>query len=302
MVSQITRAATAKQLEPGRNEIVGLNYGEVANEHLPLFEVGSSNRSFEEEVLMAGFGNAVVKPEGEAVTFDLASEQGTSRYTAETIALAFAITEEAFEDNLYDTFSKLRAKELARAMASTKQLKAANIFNNGHTAGFVGGDGVPLYSASHPTQAGTQSNTTTADLSETALENAHITVTTMKNDRGILIGANVVLLAVPPQNQFVAERLLMSERRVGTADNDANALKNKGIFSGGYVVNRRFTNASSWYIKTDVPNGVKMFVRKPLQTKMDVDFYTGSTMYKARERYAFGWTDWRGTFGSDGSA
>ena len=302
MVSNITRASIAKQLEPGLNEIVGLNYGEVANEHVPLFEMGTSNRSFEEELMMAGFGNAPVKAEGEAVTFDTASEQGTSRYTAETIALAFAITEEDFEDNLYDSFSKLRAKELARAMASTKQIKAANIFNNGHTAGFVGGDGVILFSASHPTQAGTQTNTTTADLSETALENAHITITTMKNDRGILIGANPNLLAVPPQNQFVARRLLMTEGRVGTADNDINALKSAGLFSKGYVVNRRFTTAASWYIRTDVPNGLKMFTRKPLQTKMEVDFLTGSSMYKARERYAFGWTDWRGVFGSDGTA
>lgn len=303
MAVPINRANIAKQLLPGLNAIFGVSYGEVDNEHLPLFETETSERAFEEEVAFTGFGTAPVKEEGAAVEYDTATELYTSRYTMETIALAFSLTEEAMEDNLYDTFAKIRAKGLARAMANTKQVKAADIFNNGFSASYTGGDGVSLFNASHPTyDYGNISNTVSTDLSETALETALINISLFRDNRGILIGSRGLLLAVPPQLQFVAERILKSPGRSGTADNDINAMRNMGLLAQGYVVNHRFTDTNAWFIKTDVPNGTKMFNRVALQTKMEPDFDTGNLRYKARERYAFGWSDWRGWYGSAGSS
>jgi hypothetical protein len=300
----LTRAQFAKQLVPGLNAIFGTAYKSIDNEHTPLFDVEKSDRSFEEEVLMTGFGTAPVKTEGDQVFFDTASEAWTSRYTHETVAMAFAITEEAIEDNLYGTTGKMKANAMGRAMANAKQVKAANVYNNGFSTSslYAGGDGQPLLSASHPTlAAGTQSNRVSTDLSETALEAALINISLTKDDRGLLIGARAVSLHIPPQLQFVAHRILFSDLRVGTADNDTNALKDMGLFSKGYTVNHRFTDPNAWFIRTDVPNGTKMFVRAPLATKDDVDFLTGNMRYKARERYSFGWSDWRQWYGSSGS-
>lgn len=301
MTALINRSTIAKELLPGLNKVTGLAYKEVNNEHLPLFDIETSNRSFEEEVNYAMFGSAPVKSEGAAVTFDSSRETYSARYNHETIALAYAITEEAIEDNLYDTFSRVRSKALGRAMGNTKQVKAANVFNNGFSSSFAGGDGVALFSASHPTLVGVQSNLLTGDLSETALENAFITISLVKDERGILIGSTVKSLHLPPQLQFVADRILKSEKRVGTADNDINAMRSQGLFQNGYSINHRFTDPDAWFIRTDVPDGTKMFERVKLSTKMDTDFYTGNIMYRARERYSFGWTDWRGTFGSAGA-
>jgi hypothetical protein len=300
----LTRAQFAKQLVPGLNAIFGTAYKSIDNEHTPLFDVERSDRSFEEEVLMTGFGTAPVKSEGDQVFFDTASEAWTSRYTHETVAMAFAITEEAIEDNLYGTTGKMKANAMGRAMANAKQVKAANVYNNGFSASslYAGGDGQPLFSTAHPTlAAGTQSNRVSSDLSETALESALITISLTKDDRGLLIGARAVSLHIPPQLQFVAHRILFSDLRVGTADNDTNAMKDMGLFSKGYTVNHRFTDPNAWFIRTDVPNGTKMFIRAPLATKDDVDFLTGNMRYKARERYSFGWSDWRQWFGSSGS-
>jgi len=300
----LTRAQFAKQLVPGLNAIFGTAYKSIDNEHTPLFDVEKSDRSFEEEVLMTGFGTAPVKTEGDQVFFDTASEAWTSRYTHETVAMAFAITEEAIEDNLYGTTGKMKANAMGRAMANAKQVKAANVYNNGFSTSslYAGGDGQPLLSASHPTlAAGSQSNRVSTDLSETALEAALINISLTKDDRGLLIGARAVSLHIPPQLQFVAHRILFSDLRVGTADNDTNAMKDMGLFSKGYTVNHRFTDPNAWFIRTDVPNGTKMFVRAPLATKDDVDFLTGNMRYKARERYSFGWSDWRQWFGSSGS-
>ena len=300
----LTRAQFAKQLIPGLNAIFGVAYKSIDNEHTPLFDVEKSDRSFEEEVLMTGFGTAPVKSEGDQVFFDTASEAWTSRYTHETVAMAFAITEEAIEDNLYGTTGKMKANAMGRAMANAKQVKAANVYNNGFSASslYAGGDGQPLFSTAHPTlAAGTQSNRVSSDLSETALESALITISLTKDDRGLLIGARAVSLHIPPQLQFVAHRILFSDLRVGTADNDTNAMKDMGLFSKGYTVNHRFTDPNAWFIRTDVPNGTKMFIRAPLATKDDVDFLTGNMRYKARERYSFGWSDWRQWFGSSGS-
>ena len=300
----LTRAQFAKQLVPGLNAIFGTAYKSIDNEHTPLFDVERSDRSFEEEVLMTGFGTAPVKSEGDQVFFDTASEAWTSRYTHETVAMAFAITEEAIEDNLYGTTGKMKANAMGRAMANAKQVKAANVYNNGFSTSslYAGGDGKPLFATDHPTlAAGTQSNRVSSDLSETALESALITISLTKDDRGLLIGARAVSLHIPPQLQFVAHRILFSDLRVGTADNDTNAMKDMGLFSKGYTVNHRFTDPNAWFIRTDVPNGTKMFVRAPLATKDDVDFLTGNMRYKARERYSFGWSDWRQWFGSSGS-
>jgi len=300
----LTRAQFAKQLVPGLNAIFGTAYKSIDNEHTPLFDVERSDRSFEEEVLMTGFGTAPVKSEGDQVFFDTASEAWTSRYTHETVAMAFAITEEAIEDNLYGTTGKMKANAMGRAMANAKQVKAANVYNNGFSASslYAGGDGQPLFSTAHPTlAAGTQSNRVSSDLSETALESALITISLTKDDRGLLIGARAVSLHIPPQLQFVAHRILFSDLRVGTADNDTNAMKDMGLFSKGYTVNHRFTDPNAWFIRTDVPNGTKMFIRAPLATKDDVDFLTGNMRYKARERYSFGWSDWCQWFGSSGS-
>lgn len=300
----LTRAQFAKQLVPGLNAIFGTAYKSIDNEHAPLFDVEKSDRSFEEEVLMTGFGTAPVKSEGDQVFFDTASEAWTSRYTHETVAMAFAITEEAIEDNLYGTTGKMKANAMGRAMANAKQVKAANVYNNGFSTSslYAGGDGKPLLATDHPTlAAGNQSNRASSDLSETALEAALINISLTKDDRGLLIGARAVSLHIPPQLQFVAHRILFSDLRVGTADNDTNALKDMGLFSKGYTVNHRFTDPNAWFIRTDVPNGTKMFVRAPLATKDDVDFLTGNMRYKARERYSFGWSDWRQWYGSSGS-
>jgi len=301
-MAAITRANIAKQLLPGLNAIFGVEYGSVDNEDEALFVTENSERAFEEEVLFTGFGTAPTKQEGAAVEYDNAQEQWTARYTMETIALAFSITEEAMEDNLYDTFAKVRAKALARAMANTEQVKGANVFNNGFLNAFAGGDNVAFFSASHPTlAAGLQSNTLAVDLSETAIENSLINISLFKDDRGILIGAKGVSLHIPPQLQFVAERILKSQNRAGTADNDVNAMRNKGMLPGGYTLNHRFTDSNAWFLKTDVPNGAKKFIRVPLQTKMEPDFDTGNLRFKARKRFVHGFSDWRGYLGSSGS-
>jgi hypothetical protein len=304
----INRASIAKELLPGLNAVFGLEYGEVADEHSPLFVTENSDRAFEEEVLFTGFGTAPVKGEGAAVSYDDAQESYTSRYTHETIALGFAVTEEAMEDNLYDTFAKLRAKGLARAMANTKQVKAADVFNNGFNSAFGGGDGQAFFSASHPTiGAGNQSNALAAsDLSEAALETALIAISKTKDDRGILIGAQAESLHIPSDLAFTADQILNSTLSTTIANsatnvNDINSIRNQGLVPNGFYVNRRFTDTNGYFIKTDVPNGAKMFVRSPLQTKMEPDFDTGNLRFKARERYAFGFSDWRGFYGSQGA-
>lgn len=304
----INRASISKELLPGLNAVFGLEYGEVDNEHAPLFATENSDRAFEEEVLFTGFGSAPVKGEGAAVTYDDAQESYTARYTHETVALGFAITEEAMEDNLYDTFAKLRAKALARAMANTKQVKAADVFNNGFSTSYVGGDGAALFSATHPTiGAGDQSNLlSAADLSEASLETALISISKIKDDRGILVGAQAESLHIPSDLVFTADQILNSTLSTtivnnATNVNDINSIRNQGLLPKGYFVNRRFTDTNAFFIKTDVPNGTKMFVRSPLQTKMEPDFDTGNLRFKARERYAFGWSDWRGFFGNAGA-
>ena len=300
----INRASIAKQLLPGLNAVFGIEYGDVNDEHKPLFEVENSDRAFEEEVLFTGFATAPTKSEGAAVSFDNAQESYTARYNHETVALAFAVTEEAMEDNLYDTFSKVRARALARAMANTKQVKAAAIFNNGFTAGdFAIGDGKAFFASDHPTTtAGDQSNLLAAsDLAEAALETALISIDGTKDDRNILVGAQAKSLHIPSDLKFTADKLLASPGKVGSNHNDINAIRNMGVLPDGYFVNRRFTNSNDYFIKTDVPNGTKMFVRVPLQTKMEPDFDTGNIRFKARERYSFGVSDWRGFYGSAGS-
>ena len=312
----INRASISKDLLPGLNAVFGMEYGEVADEHKPLFETENSDRAFEEEVLFTGFGTAPTKAEGAAVSFDDAQESFTSRYTHETVALAFAITEEAMEDNLYDTFAKLRAKGLARAMANTKQVKAADVFNNGFNSAFAGGDGQQLFSASHPTIGdGNQSNTLGAtDLSEASLESALITISKAKDDRGILIGLQTQSLHIPSDLAFTADQILNSTMSTtigvnpttaangATNVNDINSIRNQGMVPGGFFVNRRFTDTNAWFLKTDCPNGAKMFVRSPLQTKMEPDFDTGNVRFKARERYSFGFSDWRSYYGASGSS
>ena len=297
----INRASISKELLPGLNAVFGMEYGEVNDEHLPLYEIENSDRSFEEEVLFTGFGAAPTKNEGAAVVYDDAGESFTARYTNETIALAFAITEEAMEDNLYDTFAKLRAKGLARAMANTKQVKAAKLYNEGFTT--AQGDGVSLFNASHPTVGdGNQSNIgTAAAISEASLESAVIAIQKFKDDRGILIGSSAVSLHVPVDLMFTCDVLLNTPGIVGSADNDINSVRNLGVFPSGYFTNRRFTDTNAYFFKTDVPNGTKMFNRTPLQTKMEPDFDTGNLRFKARERYSFGVSDWRGWFGNEGA-
>ena len=309
----ISRASIAKELLPGLNAVFGLEYGEVNNELQPLYESENSDRAFEEEVMFTGFGTAPVKGEGSAVSYDTAQETYVSRYTNETVALAFAITEEAMEDNLYDTFSKLRARGLARAMANTKQVKGADVFNNAFStaAAWVGGDGVAFCSASHPTVSGVnQSNLMAAsDLSEAALETALTSIQKIKDDRNILIGASAESLHIPPDLWATADQILHSPGTTtagGSGDgnyaqNNINAVRHMGMIPDGFFVNRRFTNTNDYFIKTDVPNGAKMFNRVPLQTKMEPDFDTGNLRFKARERYSFGFSDWRGYFGSAGS-
>jgi len=297
----ISRAQLVKELEPGLNALFGLEYKSYANEHAEIFDTESSDRAFEEEVMLSGFANAAVKPEGQGVQFDDAQETFTARYTNETIALAFAITEEAIEDNLYDRLASRYTKALARSMANTKQVKAAAVLNNGFNANFAGGDGVALFATDHPTIAGTFSNelAVASDLNETSLEQALIDIAAMTDERGLKIAARGMKLVIPSALQFTADRLMKSEGRTGTADNDINAVRNMGMIPEGYTVNHFLTSNKKWFIKTDVPNGLKHFVRSPIKTSMEGDFDTGNVRYKARERYVFGFSDPRGIFGSD---
>ena len=300
----ISRQQLAKELEPGLNALFGLEYKNYENQHTEIYDIENSDRACEEEVMLSGFANAAVKAEGSAVTFDTANEAFTSRYTHETVALAFAITEEAIEDNLYDRIATRYTKALARSMAQTKQIKAANVLNNGFNSSFPGGDGKELFATDHPTQsAGTLANelSTSADLSETSLEQAMIDIAAFKDERGFKIAARGLKLIIPSELQFTAERILRSPARVGTADNDLNALSSKGMLPQGYVVNNYLTDTDAFFIKTDIPNGMKMFNRANLKTAMEGDFDTGNVRYKARERYSFGFSDWRGMFGSPGA-
>jgi hypothetical protein len=300
----ISRQQLAKELEPGLNALFGLEYKNYENQHAEIFDVENSDRAFEEEVMLSGFAQAQVKQEGSAVAFDNANESFTSRYTHETVALAFAITEEAVEDNLYDSIAKRYTKALARSMANTKQIKAANVLNNGFNSSFPGGDSKELFATDHPTVgAGDLKNelSTSADLSETSLEQAMIDIAAFKDERGLKIAARGLKLIIPSELQFTAERILKSPARVGTSDNDLNALSSKGMIPQGYVVNNFLTDTDAFFIKTDVPNGMKMFNRAAIKTAMEGDFDTGNMRYKARERYSFGFSDWRGMFGSPGA-
>jgi hypothetical protein len=299
----ISRSQLVKELEPGLNALFGLEYKNYADEHAEIFDVENSDRAFEEEVMLSGFANASVKPEGSSVNYDTAQESFTARYTHETLALAFSITEEAIEDNLYDRLASRYTKALARSMANAKQVKAANVLNNAFDSSFTGGDGVELCSAVHPIVAGTFKNelSTAADLNETSLEQALIDIAAMTDERGLKIAAKGVKMIIPSALQFTAERLMKSQGRVGTADNDINAVGSMGMIPQGYVVNHYLTDTDAFFIKTDVPNGLKMFVRAPIKTAMEGDFETGNVRYKARERYSFGFSDPRGIFGSPGA-
>jgi phage major head subunit gpT-like protein len=300
----ISRAQLLKELLPGLNALFGLEYAKYGEQHKEIYETETSERSFEEETKLSGFSAAPVKNEGAAIAYDNAQEAFTARYTHETIALGFSITEEAIEDNLYDSLSSRYTKALARGMAYTKQVKGAAILNTGFTAGVTYGDGVTLFSTAHPlVSGGVNSNrpTTGADLNETSLENAVIQIAAWTDERGLLIAAKPKKLVVPPSLQFVATRLLETELRVGTADNDINAIKNNGSIPGGYTVNNFLTEPNAWFLLTDVPNGLKHFVRSPLANSMDGDFDTGNVRYKARERYSFGVSDPLGVYGSPGA-
>jgi len=292
-----------KELEPGLNALFGLEYDRYENQDKEIFDSESSDRAFEEEVMLGGFANAAVKPEGQGVTYEDAQETYTARYTNETIALAFALTEEAVEDNLYDKLSTRYTKALARSMANTKQVKAANILNRAFNASYLGGDAKELCATDHPTLSGNQKNelSTAADLNETSLEQMLIDIADMKDERGLKIALRGMKMIIPVNLQFVAERLMKSAGRVGTADNDINAIKSMGMVPQGYVVNNFLTDTDAFFIKTDAPNGLKHFVRAPIRTAMEGDFDTGNVRYKARERYSFGWSDWRGIFGSPGA-
>ena len=301
----ISRAQLLKELLPGLNALFGMEYARYGEEHKEIYESETSERSFEEETKLSGFSAAPVKNEGSAIAYDNAQEAWSTRYTHETIALGFSITEEAVEDNLYDSLSARYTKSLARAMAYTKQVKAAAVINNGFSNSYPGGDGVSLFNANHPlVSGGVNSNTpaTQADLNETSLEAAVIQIAAWTDERGLLIAAKPKKLIVPPSLMFVATRLLETELRVGTNDNDINAIKNNGAVPEGYTVNHFLTDTNGWYLTTDVPNGMKHFVRTPLQNSMDGDFDTGNVRYKARERYSFGWSDPLGMWGSSGSA
>jgi len=299
----ISRMQLVKELEPGLNALFGLEYDRYENQDKEIFDSESSDRAFEEEVMLGGFANAAVKPEGQGVTYEDAQETYTARYTNETIALAFALTEEAVEDNLYDKLSTRYTKALARSMANTKQVKAANILNRAFNASFLGGDAKELCATDHPTLSGNQKNelSTAADLNETSLEQMLIDIADMKDERGLKIALRGMKMIIPVNLQFVAERLMKSAGRVGTADNDINAIKNMGMVPEGYVVNNFLTDTDAFFIKTDAPNGLKHFVRAPIRTAMEGDFDTGNVRYKARERYSYGWSDWRGIFGSPGA-
>ena len=301
----ISRAQLLKELLPGLNALFGMEYSRYGEEHKEIYETETSERSFEEETKLSGFSAAPVKNEGQAIAYDNAQEAWTTRYNHETIALGFSITEEAIEDNLYDSLSARYTKALARAMAYTKQVKSASVLNNGFSAAYVGGDNVPLFSTAHPLVNGeTNSNrpAVAADLNETSLEAAVIQIAAWTDERGLLIAAKPRKLIVPPALMFVATRLLETELRVGTADNDINALKNNGSIPGGYTVNHFLTDPNAWFLTTDVPNGMKHFVRMPLANSMDGDFDTGNVRYKARERYSFGWSDPLGMYGSPGAS
>ena len=300
----ISRNQLVKELEPGLNALFGLEYKQYENQSAEIYTTESSDRAFEEEVMLSGFAQAQVKPEGAGVTYDNAQETFTARYTNETIALAFAITEEAIEDNLYDRLASRYTKALARSMAQTKQVKAVNPFNNGMPGGtFTSGDGVTLFNTAHPTIAGTVANTlaTAADLNETSLEQSLIDIAAMTDERGLKIAAKGMKMIIPSALQFTAERLMASAGRVGTADNDINAIKSMGMIPQGYSVNNYLTDTDAFFIITDVPNGMKHFERTPMTTKMEGDFDTGNVRYKARERYVFGVSDYRGVFASPGA-
>jgi hypothetical protein len=301
----ISRAQLLKELLPGLNALFGLEYARYGEEHKEIYETETSERSFEEETKLSGFTAAPVKNEGSAIAYDNAQEAWTARYNHETIAQGFSITEEAIEDNLYDSLSARYTKALARSMAYTKQVKAAAVLNNGFTGGqYAGGDGVALFSNAHPlVSGGTNSNipSTAADLNETSLENAVIQIAAWTDERGLLIAARPRKLIVPPSLQFIATRLLETNLRVGTNDNDINAIKNNGSIPEGYTINHWLTDTNAWFLTTDVPNGMKHFIRAPLDTKMDGDFDTGNVRYKARERYSFGFSDPLGMYGSAGA-
>jgi len=299
----ISRAQLVKELEPGLNALFGLEYKNYANEHAAIFDTENSDRAFEEEVMLSGFGSAAVKPEGSSVNYDAATETFTARYTHETLALAFSITEEAIEDNLYDRLASRYTKALARSMANAKQVKAANVLNRAFNSSYTGGDGLELCSTAHVIVSGTEQNelSTAADLNETSLEQAMIDIAALTDERGLKIAAQGRKMVVPSALQFTAERLLKSVGRTGTADNDISAVVSMNVIPQGYVVNHYLTDTDAWFIKTDVPNGLKHFVRAPIKTAMEGDFETGNVRYKARERYSFGWSDWRGVFGSPGA-
>jgi len=300
----MNRAQFASMLEPGLNTLFGLEYDSYPPEYSAVFEANTSNKAYEEDLLLQGFGSAPTKDEGAAISYDSGSQQWTARYQHETVALAFSLTEEAEEDGQYGSIASRYTKALARSMASTKEIKAANVLNNAQTAGFTGGDGVVLLSASHPTTAGNQSNVlaTAADLSETSLESILIQISDMKDDRGLRIAAQGTQLIIPTAYTFVAERLLESQLRTGTADNDINAIKSGGYLPKGYHIMRRLSDADAFFVQTDVPDGLKMFQRSPMKKGMEGDFETGNVRYKVRERYSFGATDWRGIFGTEGAA
>jgi hypothetical protein len=300
----ISRGQLVKELEPGLNALFGLEYKRYENQHAEIYTTESSDRAFEEEVMLSGFAQAQVKPEGSGVVFDNAQETFTARYSHETIALAFSITEEAIEDNLYDRLASRYTKALARSMANTKQVKAVNPLINGLPSGsFNSGDGVTLFNTAHPTVSGTVSNTlaTAADLNETSLEQSLIDIAAMTDERGLKIAARGVKMIIPSELQFTAERLMKSQGRVGTADNDVNAIVSMGMIPQGYRVNNFLTDTDAFYIITDVPNGMKYFERSPIKTAMEGDFDTGNVRYKARERYSFGVSDFRGIFASPGA-
>ena len=303
----ISRAQLAKELEPGLNALFGMSYDTYDREYEEIFSIEDSQRAFEEEVLITGFGSAPVKTEGQGVSFDTTSEGFTARYTHDTIALAFSLTDEAVEDNLYDSLGRRYVKALARSMANTKEVKGADVLNNAFNTSFAGGDGQPLISTAHPLAGGgTLANraTTMADLNETSLEDSLIDISTFTDDRGLTISVQATKLVVPPQLVFVADRILNSQQRVGTADNDINAIRNTGVLPGGYTVNHYLTDPDAYFLLTSVTEsgeGLKMFQRTAMETSMEPDFSTGNIRYKARERYSFGFSDWRGIYGSQGA-
>tara|TARA_R110000796_G_scaffold95988_4_gene201434 strand:- start:5180 stop:6085 length:906 start_codon:yes stop_codon:yes gene_type:complete len=299
----ISRAQLAKELEPGLNALFGMEYDRYENEHSEVFDEETSDRAFEEEVMLAGFTTAPVKEEGSAITFDSAQETYTARYTMETIALAFSITEEAIEDNLYDRLASRYTKALARSMAQTKQIKAASILNNAFSTAFPIGDGAALCSSAHPSLSGNQRNqlSTPADLNETSLEQMLIDISGITDERGLKVAIRGTKLIIPKELQFIAERLMATNLRVGTADNDLNAVKSMGMLPQGAAINHFLTDTDAYFIKTDAPNGFKLFNRSPIKTAMEGDFDTGNMRFKARERYSFGVSDWRSVFGTAGA-